>query len=330
MLFPHELDQLAFAEDGVGQIQARELDLLRAENAKLLDEPFVERAVILEFERADRMGDALNRVALPMRPIVHRVNAPLVARARMMRVQDAIKHRIAQIQVAGTHVDLRAQHAFTVFEFTLAHPLKQVEIFLNRAVAIGAFLAGFGQCPAIFADFFLRQVIDIRLAILNQLDRPLIKLSEVVRGEVQFFPVKAEPAHIVHDRVDVFLFFFGGVGIVKTQIGLAVVIVGDAEIQADRFGMTDMQIPVGFRRKTGIHTPAEASRLIVFVNNLADEIRFAAKLIVCIVICFLFHRVLVRISLLPVGLFKETVLYHHAAEIEGARQSELTCPASRD
>ena len=50
-----------------------------------LDEPVVERAMVLEFERADRMRDAFDRIALAVRPVVHRIDAPLVAGAMMMR-----------------------------------------------------------------------------------------------------------------------------------------------------------------------------------------------------------------------------------------------------
>ena len=59
----HELEQLALAHHRVGQVQARELDLLRARrHRQVLDQPVVERPVVLELERAERVRDPLDRV----------------------------------------------------------------------------------------------------------------------------------------------------------------------------------------------------------------------------------------------------------------------------
>ncbi len=107
----HETQQLALREHGVGDVQARELDLARRVDAERGDEPVVERAVVLELERADRVRDALDRVRLAVRPVVHRVDAPAVAGAVVTGMQDAVHHRVAQVDVARRHVDLRPQHA---------------------------------------------------------------------------------------------------------------------------------------------------------------------------------------------------------------------------
>ena len=57
---------------------------------ELLDDPVVERPVILEFERADRMRDALERVRDAVRVVVERIDAPLVAGAVVARVADPV------------------------------------------------------------------------------------------------------------------------------------------------------------------------------------------------------------------------------------------------
>ena len=77
-----------------------------------------------------------------------------------------------------------------------------------------------------------------------------------------FAPVEAEPMHVGLDRVDIFLLFLGRIGIVEAQIALAAEFLGDAEIQADRFGVADMEIAVRLRRKArddGL-VPARCSR----------------------------------------------------------------------
>ena len=98
-----QLDQPALRQHDVGEVEAREFVLLRqrplelAAFGELLDDPVVERPVVLELERADRMRDALERVADAVRVVVERVDAPLVAGAVMPRVADAVDRRIAQL-----------------------------------------------------------------------------------------------------------------------------------------------------------------------------------------------------------------------------------------
>src|SRR6185503_21361717 len=51
-----QLEQPSFAHDGIGQIQASELDLLwPVRHFSLLDDPIVERPVIFEFQGAERV-----------------------------------------------------------------------------------------------------------------------------------------------------------------------------------------------------------------------------------------------------------------------------------
>jgi hypothetical protein len=127
--------QLALAHDRVGQVEPGELDLLRVGGVRrpalVLDEPVVERAVVLELQRAERVGDALDRVALAVGPVVHRVDAPLVAGAVVRRVQDAVHHRVAHVHVGRGHVDLRPQHARAVGNSPARMRREQVEVLLG-------------------------------------------------------------------------------------------------------------------------------------------------------------------------------------------------------
>src|SRR5205823_209588 len=59
VLFLYQLQQLAFAQQRVGQVQAVEFDLLSRENTELLDKPVVERAMVFELERAHGMRHTL-------------------------------------------------------------------------------------------------------------------------------------------------------------------------------------------------------------------------------------------------------------------------------
>ena len=95
------------------------------------------------------------------------------------------------------HVDLGAQHARAVGELACAHAREEVEVLLDRPVAVGAVPAGLGERAAVFADLVGGQVVDVGLARPDQLDGPVVELLEVVRGvEEPVAPVEAEPADV--------------------------------------------------------------------------------------------------------------------------------------
>ena len=151
----------------------------------------------LELERADRVRDALDGVRLAVREVVRRVDAPRVARPRMRGVHDAVEHGVAQVDVRRGHVDPRAQDARPVGELAGAHPLEQVEALVDRPVAARAVPARLGQRAAVLPDLVGRQVVDVGLAVPDQLDSPLVELLEVVRREVEVLaPVEPEPADV--------------------------------------------------------------------------------------------------------------------------------------
>ena len=99
------MKQFAFAEHGIRQVEARELVLPWMEHAEGVEAPVVERAVVLELERADGVGDPLDRVREAVREVVHGVNAPLVPGPVMRRFHNAIHDRIAHIQIGRSHID---------------------------------------------------------------------------------------------------------------------------------------------------------------------------------------------------------------------------------
>ena len=134
MAAAHQFGEHALRQHRVGEIEPGELVLMRVRgHRQVFQEPVVERPMVLEFERADRVGDALDGVRLAVGEIVARIDAPGLAGARMLGVQDAVEHRIAQIDVAGAHVDLGAQHARAVRKLAGAHAAEQVEVLLDAA-----------------------------------------------------------------------------------------------------------------------------------------------------------------------------------------------------
>ena len=68
------------------------------------------------------------------------------------------------------------------------------------------------------------------------------------------------------------MFLGDGVAIVKAEVIEAAVVFGDAEANADGFGMPDVEIAARFRRKSGMHFSVISIIRQVLLNFLADEI----------------------------------------------------------
>src|SRR5271168_4535312 len=98
--------------------------------------------MVLEFERAQRMCHALDRIRLAVREVVSGIDAPLGSGAGVLCMQDAIEHRVAQIDIASRHVDLGPQYTRPVGELAFPHTAEEIEIFGYRPVAVGAVAPG--------------------------------------------------------------------------------------------------------------------------------------------------------------------------------------------
>src|SRR6185436_4372331 len=107
---------------------------------------------------------------------------------------------------------------------------------------------GLGQGAAMRADLVGRDIVHVGLAGPDELDRPLVEPAEVVAREVEVrAPVEAEPVDVARDRVHVLLALLGGVGVVEAQVAAPPQLLGQAEVQADRLGVADVQVAIGLR-----------------------------------------------------------------------------------
>ena len=105
--------------------------------------------MVFKFQRAQGMRDAFQRIRHAMGIVVHRIDAPRVARAVMGCVQNAIHDGVAHEHIAGGHIDFGTQDVRTFLEFTGPHAREQVEVFLDRAVAIRTLLARPRRVPRV-------------------------------------------------------------------------------------------------------------------------------------------------------------------------------------
>jgi hypothetical protein len=124
----------------------------------------------------------------------------------------------------------------------------------HAASAVRAVGAGRREVAARGAHLFGRLLVDISQAVVDQGLRCARHEVEVTAGVVEVArtvdrPVEAEPVHRLDDRVDELLLFLLRVGVVEAQVADAAVVGGQAEVQADALGVTDVQVAVGLGRK---------------------------------------------------------------------------------
>jgi len=82
--------------------------------------------------------------------VIHGVNAPLITRAMVLSVQNAVHNWVAQVEVRRCHVDFSPQRARAIWKFTGTHAPEKIQIFLHRAVTVGALPTWLGERAAVF------------------------------------------------------------------------------------------------------------------------------------------------------------------------------------
>ena len=204
--------------------------------------------------------------------VVHGVDAPGIPRALMRRMADAIEHGIAQIDVAGRHVDLRAQHGSAILEVPGAHSAKELQVLHHAAISMGARHARLGQRSALRTNFFIALAVDVRITPLDEFLGERVQPLEVVGG-VGFprVPIEAEPANVASNGLDKAIVLPERVRVVHTQEGAARKSLRDAEIQADRLHVPDVEKAVRLRREPGDHLRLVLAGVDVATDDLFYE-----------------------------------------------------------
>ena len=135
---------------------------------------------------------------------------------------------------------------------------------------------GSTETAPIVLDLLVAQMVDVRLPLTDELLGQLVHLVEII-GRVQGSVPKgkAEPVDVRHDGVDVLDAFGERVGVIEAKVAMAAILLGHAEVEADRLGVTDVQIAVRLRRKAGDDAAVMLARAQVVLDDLADEIRAA-------------------------------------------------------
>ena len=188
-------------------------------------------------------------------------------------MQDAVQHRVAQVHVARRHVDLGPQHARAVGELAGAHAAEQVEV-LRRRCGRGRGCCGRARsaCRA-GAHLLGRLVVDIGQAVLGSGARPTRTAARNSPRRDRGAAPQSKPSQRTSRLIASMYSCSSLVGLVssKRRWQRPPNSCGDAEIEADRLGVADMQVAVRLRRKPGHDLrgrPASRSAC----DDVADEI----------------------------------------------------------
>ena len=234
--------------------------------------PVVKRSVILEFQSTDGMSDPFNSVLDGMREIIHGINTPFVPCIVMRHMGHTIDHRVTHIHIRGSHIDLCAEYFLPVLIFSFFHLFKKAEVLFHAAVPVRALLARLGKSAAVLTDLVRRQIADICFALFDQFYRRLIHLVKIVgRKKQTVFPVRSQPADILQDGINELCLLFGRIRIVETHVEFTVIFLCKPVVQKYGLRVSDMEIAVGFRRKTCMHGVVNTLGQ-VFVNNILNKI----------------------------------------------------------
>ncbi len=84
-------------------------------------------------------------------------------------------------------------------------------------------------------------------------------------------PVEPEPADVGLDRVDVLLLLLDRVRVVEPQMAPATELIGDAEVQADRLRVSDVEIAVRLGREAS-HNRLVPAFLKIGGDDVANEV----------------------------------------------------------
>ena len=153
------------------------------------------------------MGDALDGVGLAVGPVVHRVDAPLVAGVLMLGVQDAVHHRVAQVDVR--RAPCRSWPAGCASRRGTRRPAcggTGRGSPRRSGCDTGCPCRPRSSVPRYSRDLLGRQVADVRLALLDELLGPVRRAARNSRRRSTVaVPVEAEPADVFLDGIDVLL-----------------------------------------------------------------------------------------------------------------------------
>ena len=164
------------------------------------------------------------------------------------------------------------------------HLLEEFQVFLDGAVAVGAFHTRLGGRTLLFGYLFGCLFVNVGFTLFDEADGEVPELLEVVGRIVFVAPLVSQPLDVFLDGFHVFHVFLRGIGVVEAQVAHATVSGGNAEVEADGLGVSYVQVAVGLGREACLYSSSVLAFLQVVLYNLLNEVQ--AFLFACF---FAFH-----------------------------------------
>ena len=213
----------------------------------------------------------------------------------MGNVEYAIDKGIAEQHVGVSHVDLGTQYHGAWLALTTVHELEQLQVLLNRTVAIRAVGTWACSCTLLLGNHFGALLINVGAALLDEPYGKVPELLEIVAGIVNICPLETKPLNIVLDALDIFCIFLDRVGVVEAQVALTAIFLGQSEVDGDSFSVSDMQVSVWLWWETGLHSATVLTFGQIIDDFLLNE---AYRLFLfCLVLNNLFHIYISKFSI---------------------------------
>ena len=191
-----------------------------------------------------------------------------------VRAPDAVERRVAHVDVGRRHVDLRPQRVGAVLELARAHPPEQIEVLRDRPVAVRALAPGLGQRAAVLAHFVGRQVVDVGQALLDELLGPADTAARSSPTRRYSRSSQSNPSQCTSSVIASTYSTSSLAGFVSSnrRLHLPAELQRDAEVQADRLRVADVQVAVRLGREARVHAPAVLPGLQIVGDDGPDEV----------------------------------------------------------
>ena len=179
--------------------------------------------------------------------------------------------------LASAEIDLGPENAAPVGQFPCPHLPEEGQVFLDRSGPVRRRATWLAETASIVLDLLVAQIVDVRLPLADQLLGQLVHLARSSPRRTAADRPKEKPSQLTSCTMDsTYSTPFGQrVGVVEAKVAMAAILLGHAEVQADRLGVTDVEIAVRLRGKAGDDAAVMLARAEVVLDDLADEIRTA-------------------------------------------------------
>src|SRR5699024_9002977 len=106
---------------------------------------------------------------------------------------------------------------------------------------------------SVFSDLISCKITYESFAFFYEFYSRLIHLVKVIGSPESLVPFKTQPSDIFFYGVYIFYILFDRVGIIISEVAFASVFGCGGKVETDGLGVSDVQVTVRFRRKTGTH-----------------------------------------------------------------------------